>query len=468
MATLIAPGEAAPSESFGALLKKWRVERGLSLGILATRARLSKSTLSRWEAGLRQPSMPELEAILAALTVTPLQRLEALARICAPRALQTLREDSCSGPLPPLTGDLLKALRRRSGKTLGEVAGAVGVAHSTLLRWERGESHPSTTYLHALCHTLGAHPMEVSALMSGGAWLGLEGIGETLEVSDPADRAALLARQLDRIAYSRKWSAEANVLRDLAFRALEAALHSLTRQDTRGNKILHLLSHTYARHAQYLAEQARWQEAHESAEQSLKTIAPLFADRREQASLAQTAWPVAAVVSVRATVESQKGIFARRSAAHQAARTLARWLEYGPGRPGYHAWLLSEIAQYKAGTGDFEAALERGREACRSVENNAVIVEDEIVLRRRDQATLLTQAGRPDEALTLLQSVTYWQGQPVHRASEDLMWAEALWKTGDRNGAEQRLNAAQATIESSRLDSLRSRAGNLGRFLSSG
>jgi hypothetical protein len=128
---------------------------------------------------------------------------------------------------------------------------------------------------------------------------------------------------------------------------------------------------------------------------------PLFSDRGEQAKLAQTAWPVAAVMSVRATVESKKGVLARRSAAHHAARSLARWLEYAPGRPGYHAWLLSEIAQYRAASGDFHGALERGREACHSVENDANVVEDEIVLRRRDQAVLLTQANRPDEAMAL-------------------------------------------------------------------
>ncbi|MBC8137678.1 MAG: transcriptional regulator [Fibrella sp.] len=466
MATLLLPVTATPSpNSFSALLKQWRAERGFSLGTLAVRAGLSKSTLSRWEAGLRQPSMPELEAILAALTVTPSQRRDALAGIRAPRAVQTLRGSNSGDTMPPIAGDLLKALRRRSGRTLDEAARAVGVAHSTLLRWERGESHPSTEHLHALCHALGAHALEVSALTAGGTWLGLEGIGETLAVANPADRVAQLARQLDRISYHRKWNAETNALRDLGFLALEAALHSLAHRGSADNTVLHLLSHTYARHSQYLSEHARWQEAAESAARSLKTITPLFADGKEQANLARTAWPVAAMIAVRAAVELKKTGAARRTAAHHGARALTRWLEYAPGRPGYHGWLLSDIAQYKASCGDFDAALERGREACRSVESDPIIVEDEIVLRRRDQAALLTQADRSDEALALLQTVTYWQGQPIHRASEDLIWAEALWKTGDKNEAERRFHSAQATVEHNKLDSLRTRTGNLARII---
>jgi hypothetical protein len=84
----------------------------------------------------------------------------------------------------------------------------------------------------------------------------MEGIGEALAVVDPTYRTILLGRQLDAVAYSQRWSTEANALRDLAFLALEAALHSLTRQDMTNKKAIHLLSHTYARHAQYLSEQA--------------------------------------------------------------------------------------------------------------------------------------------------------------------------------------------------------------------
>src|SRR5207248_1096237 len=63
-------GPGGESGGLGALLWEWRHRRGLSLGQLARAAGVHKATLSRWEAGARQPRVPELEAALRALDVS--------------------------------------------------------------------------------------------------------------------------------------------------------------------------------------------------------------------------------------------------------------------------------------------------------------------------------------------------------------------------------------------------------------
>src|SRR5689334_21154596 len=104
----------------GALLRTERETKGFSLGALAARSGIHKATLSRWEAGLRQPSVPELKAVLGALEVSPAGRADALARIDAPRSARALRQNLASSTetlgaigRPPAGGDLLRAMRLR-------------------------------------------------------------------------------------------------------------------------------------------------------------------------------------------------------------------------------------------------------------------------------------------------------------------------------------------------------------------
>src|SRR5262249_35701971 len=117
----------------GARLKEWRTERGLSLSGLALKAGIGKATLSRWEAGQTLPRLAELETVLEALGVSGARRQEALLYLDAPRALHRLREIE---PDVPLSGDLLRAMRLRRGRTQAEVAAQVGISQATLAKWE--------------------------------------------------------------------------------------------------------------------------------------------------------------------------------------------------------------------------------------------------------------------------------------------------------------------------------------------
>src|SRR5687767_11351381 len=77
----------------GEYLNQLRTSRGLSLSRLADAAGLGKRTLLYWEAGTYQPRLPELEAALNVLGATQQEREQALARIHAPRAAQSLRAE---------------------------------------------------------------------------------------------------------------------------------------------------------------------------------------------------------------------------------------------------------------------------------------------------------------------------------------------------------------------------------------
>ena len=59
------------AELVGTLLWEMRTAANLTLGKLAQQTGVSKAALSRWEAGLRQPRVSELEAVLDVLNASP-------------------------------------------------------------------------------------------------------------------------------------------------------------------------------------------------------------------------------------------------------------------------------------------------------------------------------------------------------------------------------------------------------------
>ena len=150
------------TSSIGNFIKAWRKAKKFTGKNLAHQAGISRTTLSRWEAGQTQPRMTELEAVLLVLEVSPAQRLEALSHMEAPRAIKLLRE--VGGEACPVRGDLLRIMRLRRGWTQQETAKRTGIAQSTLARWERTEDWPSAERLQLLCHALYANEAELAAL----------------------------------------------------------------------------------------------------------------------------------------------------------------------------------------------------------------------------------------------------------------------------------------------------------------
>jgi hypothetical protein len=115
--------------------------------------------------------------------------------------------------------------------------------------------------------------------------------------------------------------------------------------------------------------------------------------------------------------------------------------------PEYDAWILSDMAQYLAQTGDIESALSlacRAREVAQRCEN-----PNELEHRQLDEAQLLIGAGRAREALALAERSR--AGLP---AETSLVETEAYLSLGEVATAHDRLHHAYQVIEARALTHL--------------
>lgn len=179
-------------ERLAALLREERESRGMTLRQAAMRAAIAPSTLSRWESGACTPRVPELEALLRALGVDDRDILRVLASLDAPRAAKAARASDLSGLVAPSGGALLRALRHRAGLSLVEVAMHLGVAASTLSRWESSVSHPVPKIAEALLDLLEASDEERVCVMASGV--------AKLKVHRPEYRPEAYAAELEACA----------------------------------------------------------------------------------------------------------------------------------------------------------------------------------------------------------------------------------------------------------------------------
>src|SRR5689334_20442453 len=112
----------------------------MSLGALSLKSGVHIATLSRWESG-RQPRWTEFEAVLDALVVPGSERTELFQWIDKVESLRRIQHPT--GTLPPLRGDLLRAMRHRKGFTQSEVARRLNITQGMLAKWEKSEDWPS-------------------------------------------------------------------------------------------------------------------------------------------------------------------------------------------------------------------------------------------------------------------------------------------------------------------------------------
>ena len=100
------------------------------------------------------PSRQELELVLNQLGVSEGDKAQLLRLLDAPRAVLYCRETDRGTTVGG--GEILRALRIRSGKTQSDTARAVGVTRQMLSQWERGDHWPDAQMLHRLCLIVGA------------------------------------------------------------------------------------------------------------------------------------------------------------------------------------------------------------------------------------------------------------------------------------------------------------------------
>jgi len=391
--------------SLGSHLRQMRLSRGLSIRALAERAKVNPSTLSRWESDSTLPRVYELEAVLNALQASGTERAQALEQLHAPRGVRALAAASVRLTLPagaaPIGGELLKAMRRRRGWTLEQVACHIGVTVSTVSRWERSESWPAAEQLARLCAVLGASEAEQAALQGGRGvlhWL-------PFPVASASDLAALLdALHNDQLPID-------PALTELTYLCLQGRIWQLV---GRGNAPIGLLLDAYAYHCSWLVEQARIQEAQLPACRALR----LFG----QAGSMRPHW--FGVLHALAKGAAELG---SRPSPLEGVALLRRWLPRAErDAPEYAAWFLRDIAEYLS----FSRYRSDAEAACQYAQQRSQpwVPEDPNVAL--SNALVLLNLGQHEQALEILTTTPELAWDPYdsiqQRINEACVWIQAL------------------------------------------
>jgi transcriptional regulator with XRE-family HTH domain len=246
------------------VLRQARLRHELSLGGLADRSGITKATLSRWETGKSRPNAPELARVLEILGIPEEQKRRCFQQLGTPQAERYLSETSPeTAPVPISGGELLRALRLRSGRTQVEAAQAVGVTQALLSRWEHNDCWPDDTRLHRLCSVLQATPYEVHDLTTR-AWQHHD------ELPRDRDGLDLALRTLEQQPHRSP--------KDLQYLALASRYHALYKDSQISeDESLTILGHF----GNYLA----W---HSRLEEVLQVTMPLFNRFKKQSAPLKT------------------------------------------------------------------------------------------------------------------------------------------------------------------------------------
>ena len=425
------------SLQLGPYLRTLRRASGASVTDLAAAARLGRRTVSRWEGGQTTPRLAELDSLLGALNASPAARRRALELLEAPRALRLVRsldlEEGESGSLPR-GGDLLRALRQRRRRTQAQVAEELGVAQTTVARWERSDAWPSIAMLHALCALLGAEEEEVAALTVGRFTLaGADG--------DAAPSLDELVARLDCLRQPPATPRD-QALRELRFLTLEAHADAQCAASQRARL---LLADVYAEHASHLFTQARPGEIEARCRRALtRLIPPQDTARRLTASV----FLAEAAVYPRTPYACREGL-----------RILEPWLGARVD-PRLLVWVSCVTAWTLVPLGRTAEALALAERACRLNREGAT---EQRAYQRPSLAGLLARCGNAPQALRILEA--YSPSSPD--SAGYIAWAEATahLAMGDRLAARRCAERAREATDAWSLDFIRDEVEALERQL---
>lgn len=360
------------AEHIGDVVRAWREERGLSLSALGARAGVSKSAISYWERGQRQPSIPELEAVFDALRVPSDDRKAAVALMDAPRARKHLQQ--AEGPLgsPPLAGELLRAMRLRAGLTQTQLAAQLGIRQHTVARWESSDLSPSPSLRGALCAFLGATGDEAQILLEGFSLRGPR-----------IDPEAALAEV--RSHFDAPFSARKIIQADYVCLKQEAALWLDAHADEGARTVL---GRVYLEHAFHLAKIDRFEDA--------------IGYARRGVALDPTADSRVRAILIRARRLAKGSALPQRLRAIDLLQTALTIVK----RPAQRGFLEADLAEAYAWTG----------QTGRSVDlSNRTFETSPCPLALVRHCSILIDCGHPESALRLLPDPNTWERQTQSR-----------------------------------------------------
>jgi transcriptional regulator with XRE-family HTH domain len=356
----------------------------------------------------------ELEAVLTALGASDLERALAWQQLNAPRAVRVITTQPMSSVLParaaPIGGELLKAMRRRRGWTLEQVALHLGVTVSTVSRWERSESWPTEEQLSRLCRMLGANEAEHAALQGG------RGVLNWLPF--PAASASDLAALLEALRTHQMPIEPA--LMELVYLCIEGCIWQLVGC---GKAQVGLLLDAYAYHCRWLVEQARLQEAQQPACRALRLFERVHSMRPH--------WFGVLHALAKGTAE-----LGSRPSPLEGVAFLQRWLPPAERHaPEYEAWFLRDIAEYLSFS-RYRADAETARRLAQQKSQPWRPEDPNVSL---SNAMVLVNQGRSEEALKVLSTTPglEWDANDSiqQHINESFVWIRALEGCGCRSEA---------------------------------
>ncbi|MCW3055756.1 MAG: Helix-turn-helix protein, partial [Chthonomonadales bacterium] len=354
----------------------------------------------------------ELESILAVLELTPQERVYALGLLPTPRGISLSRQEAQAsvaqsvdlGPMPML-GDLLQAMRLRRGLSQSQMATALKIARTTILRWETTETLPSEENLERICALLEAYPEEHTALSGRRIQVGRETSGPSLE------EFAIQVDALDAQSTSLQ-----TPLIDLHALTLKRQLWPLA---NRSQEASHLLARVQLLHSGWLMLHERQAEAEICIQRSLNSL------RSHKA--AKPFWQAAVNLAALIAHERKGGNLA-------SIRVIKQWLPAFPRE--LQATLWCDLALYA------------GR-AQQHQEANAYLTDAQEVLPYSADlqgmtehyypltfSRILIAAGRPLEAMVWLPTVPDATHAATSRSAYQLLWIEAFLAAGERDRAQ--------------------------------
>jgi transcriptional regulator with XRE-family HTH domain len=430
----------------GGWVRHWRTAQSLSLRELAGRAGVGRSTLSGWEKGDFQPRLPELEAVLHALSVSAEQQQQALRLLPASRAIRQLKTEAMAQSLLPemqdtlpIAGRLLRALRLRQAWTLERAAHHLGCTPGTLSRWERGETQPASDHLERLLLLLGAEESECIAFTNGRLLLPPD-LSEqhcsldTLE----AERWALIRRA---------FSGEQTGI-DLGFFLLERALWAQAERQLAARLAL---ASTWAHHAEWLMWEGRMQEASEYAERVLEMV------RLHTDAIADWQGHCAGALHTAAHIARQRGA---QDNPRRAVETLRVWMSFSTDTI-WECSLYRDMATHATNAGMSEAAWQFANRACAAAER----LDDPEALRACRNVRSLVLMGMQRFPEALRQFDAQEARVPISRLTEELQRTELWLALEEKDEAARHLTHAASLMETHGYTQFHSRIADLARSL---
>lgn len=376
------------SVTVGDLLRSIRKDRGLSSQVVADRAGIARKTLTRWERGEFLPRLPELELALRALQATDQDRNTLLRLLDAPRAYKAVRiQSQARGEDLPHLGELIRGMRLRAGLTLEQLAREIGVSHTTISRWERGEALPCREHIIAACHSLGARDPERAVLISGVS-KGTISLGSLV-------RRQTGPQAIDQI--EAKWNTthasyttpDGYALHNIRCLALTEEAMALFREQPQVERTIVQILRSHARH---LSLSDAWAASIRVTDRLLTITEgkPEYYD----------SWLWAQVSRARALASNSDCLLNSSNTTPAMAKrgiAILSRLRTMSGAPIIEAWRDMVLAKLYAKTGDGQAAIDLATNSCRIIGRADNL--NELAVRRTDLAGIYLYLNQPQDAL---------------------------------------------------------------------